>query len=548
MDSELSAPTDPDDGRVLHQIIRTISSSLELEETLRSVVALIAEGSHSLACFLWIIEGDGRLVLRAASEQYQDTVGLTALARGEGVAGWVAEHGETVFLAEDAISDPRFRYFPEFEEEKFQSLLSLPLRGREGDIFGVVGIHSRAPRRLSAEDARFMAGAASLVAGAIENARLHTATRTRMEALERIGELSIRTASAATSEELVAAVAETARALLEADQVEVLPGSALTLGEAPPGTIEVPLQVDGDVLGKLVASRTSGIAFGAAARDLALGLAAQAAVGLKKIELIERVTERALLRELFDGLTLGRSEAVHHARRFGLDLREEHFALEVHPWRPVERSEQARLDAAERFGEIAEATLPGSLLEREGEALRAIVPSSVDVVARLREAVQADPRRLPVVVGVSESFVGGRRAQTALRAAALAARVAPISLGRPGVLPFAELGALRYLVHVPVDDGEPDRYRDAVQALREHDRRRGTALVRTLEELLARRGNVGSTSEALYVHPNTLRQRLARMRAVSGLELADEDWLALQIVLRLERLRDSLAPARFDPR
>ena len=546
-DLERAAPTDPADERVLHRIIRMLSSSLELEETLRSVVTLIAEGSHSPACFLWIVEDDGRLVLRAASERYAASVGVATLAPGEGMAGWVAANREAVFLADDAISDPRYRYFPEFEEELFQSMVSVPLLGRDGVAFGVVGIHSTAPRSLSEEDARFVSGAASLVAGAIENARLHTATRRRLEALERIGELAIRTASAATAEELIPAVEETARALLSAGEVVVVPGPVDDRKVAP-GAIDVPLEVDGDVLGRLLATREGGAPFTDAERDLADGLAAQAAIGLRKIELIERLTERALIRELFEALATGATEASIRSRRFGVDLGTRHVAVEMHPWRPVERSEQARLDAAERFADLLEATFPGSLVDREADALRAILPDAEGAVERLGEAVRGDPRRLPVLVGVSGQFTGPAAAATALTTAGLAARVAPVVLDRPGVVGFDDLGPFRYLVHVPVEDGGPDRHRDAVRALRAHDRRRGTSLVRTLEELLARRGNVGSTSEALYVHPNTLRQRLARIGAVSGLDLASEDWMSLQIALRIERLREGLGPVRFGPR
>lgn len=546
-DRERAAPTDPADERVLHRIIRMVSSTLELEETMRSVVTLIAEGSHSPACFLWIVGDDGRLVLRAASEQYAASVGVATLEAGEGMAGWVAAHREAVFLADDALSDPRFRYFPEFEEELFQSMVSVPLLGRDGVAFGVVGIHSRAPRSLSEEDARFVSGAASLVAGAIENARLHTATRRRMEALERIGELAVRTASAATAEELIPAVEETARALLAADEVVVLPGA----GEEPevePGAISIPLEVDGDVLGRLIATRSGSIPFGAADRDLAHGLAAQAAIGLRKIELIERLTERAMVREFFDGLARGTIEAPGRSRRFGVDFGARLIALELHPWRAVERSEQARLDAAERFAELVAATASVSLIDREGDALRSLVPADGQVGERLGEAIRADPRRLPVLVGLSAPFTGAAAAADALAAASLAVRIAPVVLDRPGIVGFDALGPFRYLVHVPVSDGTPDRHREAVRALRAHDRRRGTSLVRTLEEFLARRGNVGSTSEALYVHPNTLRQRLARLTAVSGLDLQAEDWMALQIALRIERLREGLGPVRFSDR
>ena len=69
----------------------------------------------------------------------------------------------------------------------------------------------------------------------------------------------------------------------------------------------------------------------------------------------------------------------------------------------------------------------------------------------------------------------------------------------------------------------------AVDRLADYDRERQTALVRTLEEFLRRRGNISATAEALYVHPNTLRQRLRRIAELSGLDLRRDDWLEVEI-------------------
>ncbi len=37
------------------------------------------------------------------------------------------ENRQPVFINEDVLSDPRVKYFPELEEEKYQSLVSVPL-------------------------------------------------------------------------------------------------------------------------------------------------------------------------------------------------------------------------------------------------------------------------------------------------------------------------------------------------------------------------------------------------------------------------------------
>jgi DNA-binding PucR family transcriptional regulator len=86
------------------------------------------------------------------------------------------------------------------------------------------------------------------------------------------------------------------------------------------------------------------------------------------------------------------------------------------------------------------------------------------------------------------------------------------------------------------ESGVRDPCRDAVERLAEYDERRSTSLVRTLEEFLRRRGSVSATAAALFVHPNTLRQRLRRIGEVSGLDLGSADWLTVEIAVKLVRL------------
>ena len=56
------------------------------------------------------------------------------------------------------------------------------------------------------------------------------------------------------------------------------------------------------------------------------------------------------------------------------------------------------------------------------------------------------------------------------------------------------------------------------------------------EQFLADRGSVTASARALYVHPNTVRQRIERIERVSGLDLPNEDLLSLELALKLARL------------
>jgi len=207
----------PAEGRILYEIISTVASSLELEEVLAAVVRLLSEASSAHACFVYLVEDKGkRLVLQAASEPYSELAGTIALERGEGLAWWAAENRRPAFIRENALDDPRVKYVPELEEEKFQSLVSVPILGKDGDAVGVISLHTEAPREFTEEEAELLASSASLVAGAIENARLYEETRRRVGELEQLTELGEELARAETLDELVPAVVGRGRGLLEA--------------------------------------------------------------------------------------------------------------------------------------------------------------------------------------------------------------------------------------------------------------------------------------------------------------------------------------------
>jgi hypothetical protein len=48
------------------------------------------------------------------------------------------------------------------------------------------------------------------------------------------------------------------------------------------------------------------------------------------------------------------------------------------------------------------------------------------------------------------------------------------------------------------------------------------------------------------VHPNTLRQRLRRIGEISGIDLRKDDWLTVEIAVKLVRLRAALSMVAFD--
>jgi DNA-binding PucR family transcriptional regulator len=92
----------------------------------------------------------------------------------------------------------------------------------------------------------------------------------------------------------------------------------------------------------------------------------------------------------------------------------------------------------------------------------------------------------------------------------------------PAVATISELRAEMLLgeVHEVLRE-HPELRHPGVAALVEHDGQRGGELVTSLLAYLDALGDVRSAAATLHVHPNTLRHRLRRARAVSRVELDD---------------------------
>jgi DNA-binding PucR family transcriptional regulator len=81
-----------------------------------------------------------------------------------------------------------------------------------------------------------------------------------------------------------------------------------------------------------------------------------------------------------------------------------------------------------------------------------------------------------------------------------------------------------------------ERHVAAIAVLAAYDAKRCTVLLETLERHLGDRGALAATARALFIHTNTLRQRLERIESLTGLDLAQEDLLSLELALKLARL------------
>ena len=223
----------PDERAYLYELIQTIGAGPDLQAILRGAVRLVTEATRCHACFIYFM-GQSELTLRAASSMYEHLEGKVVIPIGEGLTGWVAKTRRSAFVKEGALEDPRVRraYFPEMGDEVYQSLVSVPIFARAGDVTGVITLHADAPHEFAREDLDFLEHTASLIAGAVENARLYEEATARVALMSGISSLSQRIASADGIKPLLTTVAEGLSELVSTERCEIFllePGEMLRL-------------------------------------------------------------------------------------------------------------------------------------------------------------------------------------------------------------------------------------------------------------------------------------------------------------------------------
>jgi two-component system, NarL family, sensor kinase len=177
------------DAQLLHRVIEILSAGLDLDGIAQRVADLITETTSTDVCFVHLLDAAGdRLQLRGATPPFDRLARCIELPIGEGVSGWVAAHCQPVVITDNKREDPRYRYIPELRGEEFVSMASVPMLTRPGDLVGVLNVHTRDRREFAETDVELLGSVAGLMAGAIENASLHSRLTEREEAMERFAE------------------------------------------------------------------------------------------------------------------------------------------------------------------------------------------------------------------------------------------------------------------------------------------------------------------------------------------------------------------------
>lgn len=549
--------------RALVECAKELAEDRNDPDTILSLI--VSQAQRLLGCdmaYLSLNDNAGRttcmqVMVGATSSAWKDV----RIPFGVGVGGRVAATG-TPFSTPDYFSDERLTHDPVVDAsvraERQVSIVGVPLRN--GGVLGVLFAANRTPGWFSHDAIALLGSFAALAATAIEQARSRhdqdqtlTVLRQANEALrQRVIDqeravaahdqsMAIVLRGGGVQEVVTAAGDQLGGVLAIFDEFETpvawTPGAPeevlKAMSGAHDGTYWVTDLVAGtENLGTLVWAPPAGPA---EVGDLDRRLLTRAAVVASLLQLFSRnlaAAEARVRGELLDDLLTPTprtyTSLAERALRIGYQPQKRHAVVVAHI-----RAEN-RQSLASVASDLA-AARDGLSTVRDGQAIL-VIPSD-DPSLTGRRIARSMTMRLgsPVTVGAAGP-VDDPADLPAAYAEALACAQALLRLERSGVAATAaDLGYAGLLL----GDGASavGFVARTLGPVIRHDERRSTALMETLEAYFATGQSLVASAKRLHIHPNTVTQRLDRVRRLLGMDWNSPDHtLEVQLALRLHRL------------
>jgi putative methionine-R-sulfoxide reductase with GAF domain len=552
--------------------LATLRESLVFAErraaTLAELTALMSEGRDPLALaqrsveltaratraagafvYLWDAEAE-RLVLQVGTEGWQRAhLGRIQLRMGEGITGWSALMRQTVVIPKDHLKDPRSRPFPELHESSFKSMIAVPIVAPGEEVLGVFSLYAPTEDAFTSTDVNLASEVGSLLASGLIQAETVNQLRIQSAAARFLRDLPDE--AWGSLRQCLQSMARQCAVHLEADvcMIELAtdrahPHGATTAivttqrfrdsrGAGVPDDEDLDRGCLAQLLEPLSMQRLR-IPLAAAAPigavtcyrlrpftaedELLLeAIGTQAAAGVLSLSGTERI--RPAVSQLLSAPDPATTQRL--LRRFGWRPHPASaIVLRIHPGAtgepPDQDDDRVRTALVDVFGADGRNFL---LLGGQGHylALAEGEPASREPLIRRISDLGRQPRTR-LTAGIGPAISAPEQAHAGIQQALVAAQWAELAaLGGSTVVRYEDVAHLRQLPSTALEMSVPLKtLLDALGAVMRYDLDNGTDLAQTLDALLANSGSVTGTSSELFIHRNTLRQRLQRIEELIG--------------------------------
>ena len=156
---------------IFHDVAKALTSSLDLDSILQTIMDKMAEYFRpDTWSLLMVDEGQDELYFAIAVGDKSEALKTVRLKMGEGIAGWVAKHGESRIVP-DVHADPLFASrVDQTTKWETRSVICVPLRSKLR-VLGVIQLVNVDMERFKDAELFFLQSLCDYAAIAIENAR-----------------------------------------------------------------------------------------------------------------------------------------------------------------------------------------------------------------------------------------------------------------------------------------------------------------------------------------------------------------------------------------
>ena len=177
----------------LERVVRATAEQVDHDQLLRRIIDEATEATDTQVCSLYLWEDAEKvLILTATNGLAQSGVGQVRLGLGEGVTGWVAAQRAPLAVP-DVRAEPRFTWVANLDQERFRSMLSVPIVSHDR-VIGVMNVQTTDVHDYLPAEVEFVQVLAAQVAGIIELSALRLKLGRQLtlehEAVERLTSLN----------------------------------------------------------------------------------------------------------------------------------------------------------------------------------------------------------------------------------------------------------------------------------------------------------------------------------------------------------------------
>src|ERR1700736_3379893 len=168
----IPGPAEATEVTVFHELGKALTSSLQLDQVLRTIMEKINEVLRPDTWSLLLMDVDkGELYFQIATGTGAEALKDVRIKLGQGLAGWVAQTGEVVVVP-DTSKDSRF--FAQVDEKtkmETRSIVAVPVRFRDHCLGVIELINCIGPEGFDPRDLKLLEALSDFAAIALENAR-----------------------------------------------------------------------------------------------------------------------------------------------------------------------------------------------------------------------------------------------------------------------------------------------------------------------------------------------------------------------------------------